>query len=235
MKGGTGVMVLRYGSPPMDRPDVIRVMLVGEDRPLLERLLQAPGEPDLLELVDEAGSAAEACARVAEMRPDVVLLNIEICGLGAVARLSALGMAPVLAMATGADAILRARAVRAGARGVVQKDDPPEVIRKALRKVRQGELWLDRASTARLFGELLGGAEGRLPEGKIANLTIRESDIVRALLRHEGASSRELANGLRMSEQTLRNHFSSIYRKLGIPNRVGLVAYASRHRLDSAG
>jgi len=130
---------------------------------------------------------------------------------------------------------MRARAVRAGARGALQKDDSTETIRKALRKVREGELWLDRCSTARLFEELLGGSEGRLPEGKIANLTIRESDIVRALLRHEGASSRELAQGLRMSEQTLRNHFSSIYRKLGIPNRVGLVAYAARNRLESAG
>jgi len=128
---------------------------------------------------------------------------------------------------------MRARAVRAGARGALQKDDSPETIRKALRKVREGELWLDRCSTARLFEELLGGSEGRLPEGKIANLTIRESDIVRALLRHEGASSRELASNLRMSEQTLRNHFSSIYRKLGIPNRVGLVAYAARQRLAS--
>jgi DNA-binding NarL/FixJ family response regulator len=118
---------------------------------------------------------------------------------------------------------------------VVQKDEAPELICKALRKVRDGELWLDRASTAKLFEELLGGAEGKLPEGRIANLTIRESDIVRALLQHEGASSRELAQSLGMSEQTLRNHFSSIYRKLGIPNRVGLVAYAARQRLGGNG
>jgi DNA-binding NarL/FixJ family response regulator len=218
----------------MDRPKTIRVMLVGEDRPLAARLQLAQSEPDMLELVGEASCAADACARVAEMRPDVILLDVEVCGLGAVARLATQGMAPVLALAPAADATMRARAVRAGARGAVQKDDTPETIRKALRKVREGELWLDRCSTARLFEELLG-SEGRLPEGKIANLTTRESDIVRALLRYEGASSRELAQNLRMSEQTLRNHFSSIYRKLGIPNRVGLVAYAARHRLASAG
>jgi len=219
----------------MNRTEVTRVMLVGEDPVLAEALRQSAPAPDMLELVGVACNAAEASAKAAEMRPDVILLDIEACGLGAVARMSALGLAPVLALGAAGDAAMRARAVRAGARGVVQKNDPPAFIRKALQKVREGELWLDRSSTAKLFEELLGGPGGGFPDGKIANLTIRESDIVRALLRHEGASSRELAQNLSMSEQTLRNHFSSIYRKLGIPNRVGLVAYAARHRFNGAG
>ncbi|HEX5093177.1 MAG TPA: response regulator transcription factor [Burkholderiales bacterium] len=219
----------------MNRTEVTRVMLVGEDPVLENALRQSAPEPDILELVGVACSAAEAAAKTGEMQPDVILLDIEACGLGAVARMCALGVAPVLAIGAAGDPSMRASAVRAGARGVVQKSDAPAFIRKALQKVREGELWLDRSSTARLFEELLGGSGGGLPEGKIANLTIRESDIVRALLRHEGASSRELAQNLSMSEQTLRNHFSSIYRKLGIPNRVGLVAYAARHRLDGAG
>jgi two-component system nitrate/nitrite response regulator NarL len=219
----------------MNRTEVIRVMLVGEDPVLADALRRSAPEPDMLELVGVACSAAEAAAKAADMRPDVILLDIEACGLGAVARMAAQGVAPVLAVGASGDAAMRAQSVRAGARGVVQKSDSPAFIRKALQKVRQGELWLDRCSTAKLFEELLGGPGGGLPEGKIANLTIRESDIVRALLRHEGASSRELAQNLSMSEQTLRNHFSSIYRKLGIPNRVGLVAYAARHRLAGAG
>jgi len=208
-------------------------MLLGGDRLLAARLEQAPRERDAFELVDEAGSDEQACARAAELRPDVILIDIEARGLEAVARLAAHGAAPVLALA--GDAAMRMRAIRAGARGVVRKDDTPATLRKALRKVQEGELWLDRATTARLLTELLGGAPARLPEGLLATLTARERDIVRALLRHEGASSRTLAGGLRMSEQTLRNHFSAIYRKLGISNRVGLVAYAARQRIDDAG
>ena len=68
----------------------------------------------------------------------------------------------------------------------------------------------------------------------ISSLTSRERDIVRALVRYDGANGRTLAAQLGMSDQTLRNHFSAIYRKLGIPNRSGLVAYATRLRLDSA-
>jgi len=217
----------------MDRPRLLRVMLLGDDRLLAARLEQAPRELDGFELVDEAGSDEQACARAAELRPDVILIDIEARGLEAVARLAAHGAAPVLALA--GDAAMRMRAIRAGARGVVRKDDTPATLRKALRKVQEGELWLDRATTARLLTELLGGAPARLPEGLLATLTARERDIVRALLRHEGASSRTLAGGLRMSEQTLRNHFSAIYRKLGISNRVGLVAYAARQRIDDAG
>ena len=216
----------------MDRPRLLRVMLLGDDRLLAARLEQAPRELDGFELVDEAGSDEQACARAAELRPDVILIDIEARGLEAVARLAAHGAAPVLALA--GDAAMRMRAIRAGARGVVRKDDTPATLRKALRKVQEGELWLDRATTARLLTELLGGAPARLPEGLLATLTARERDIVRALLRHEGASSRTLAGGLRMSEQTLRNHFSAIYRKLGISNRVGLVAYAARQRIDDA-
>ena len=217
----------------MDRPRLLRVMLLGDERLLAARLEQAPREADALELVDEAGGDEQACARAAELRPDVILIDIEARGLEAVARLAAHGPAPVLALA--GDAAMRMRAIRAGARGVVHKDDTPATLRKALRKVQEGELWLDRATTARLLKELLGGAPARLPEGLLASLTARERDIVRALLCHEGASSRTLAGGLRMSEQTLRNHFSAIYRKLGIPNRVGLVAYAARQRIDDAG
>ncbi len=218
----------------MDRLRLIRVLLVGEDRPLAERLQQAPRERDAIELVGEAGSDDGACTHAVELRPDVILLDVEVHGLGAVARLAAHGMAPVLALAAAGDEAMRMRAVRAGARGVVHKDDAPETVRKALRKVREGELWLDRATTARLLEELLGAAPDRRPEGPIASLTNRERDIVRALLRHEGASGRALAGILHMSEQTLRNHFSAIYRKLGIPNRVGLMAYAARHRFDGA-
>jgi DNA-binding NarL/FixJ family response regulator len=219
----------------MDRPRLLRIMLVGDDRLLAARLEQAPREPDGFELVDEAGGDEQACARAAEVLPDVILIDIEGRGLEAVARLAAHGAAPVLALAPAGDAAMRMRAIRAGARGVVHKDDTPATLRKALRKVQEGELWLDRATTARLLQELLGGAPARLPEGLLASLTARERDIVRALLCHEGASSRTLAGGLRMSEQTLRNHFSAIYRKLGIPNRVGLIAYAARQRIDDAG
>ncbi len=223
----------------MDRSQPIRLMLVADDRALAGWLLRVleEAEPGSMELVGATASGDQAYALVAKTQPDVILLDIEAGGIAAITRLGADCPAPILALAAECDAAARARAVRSGARGVVLKRDAPATIRKAVRKVNDGELWIDRVTTARILAELSAGAPRAIEpaaNGRIANLTSRESDIVRALLGQDGASSRALAERLHMSEQTLRNHFSSIYRKLGIPNRVGLVAYATRHLAASA-
>ena len=224
----------------MARPQLIRLMLVADDRGIagwLVRVLEE-AQPGSMQFVGAIASGDEACALAAQTRPDVIMLDFEAGGIAAIAQLDAQCPAPILVLAAECDALARTRAVRAGARGVVLKRDAPETIRKAVRKVQEGEFWIDRITVARILEELAGGVSGPSAPaaiGRIANLTTRESDIVRALLEEEGASGRELAVRLRISEQTLRNHFSSIYRKLGIPNRVGLVAYATRHRLNAAG
>ena len=224
----------------MELPRLIRLLLVSGDRDVAGWLLRVleEAEPGSIELVRAIAPGNDACVLAAGIHPDVILLDLDAGGIAAIAQLGAVCPAPILVLAAECDGAARVRMVRAGARGVVLKRDAPGTIRKALRKVKEGELWLDRVTTGQLLKELLPGTTqpGELPAvGRIANLTERESDIVRALLGEQGASSRELAAGLRISEQTLRNHFCSIYRKLGIPNRVGLVTYATRHRLDSTG
>ena len=224
----------------MELPRLIRFLLVTGDRNVAGWLLRVleEAEPGSMKLARAIAPGDDACVLAAGIHADVILLDIEAGGTTAIAQLGAVCPAPILVLAAECDGAARVRVVRAGARGVVLKRDAPGTICKALRKVKEGELWLDRVTTGQLLKELLAGAPqpGELPaSGRIANLTARESDIVRALLEEEGASGRELAARLRISEQTLRNHFSSIYRKLGIPNRVGLVAYATRHRQDAAG
>jgi DNA-binding NarL/FixJ family response regulator len=227
----------------MERAQAIRLMLVTGDSALARWLLrvvekaQAAQTPPM-ELVGAIAAGDEALAFALATRPDVILLDLEADGIAAIECLAAHCPAPILVLAAECDALTRARAVRSGARGVVLRNEAPETIRKAVRKVQEGEFWIDRITIARILEELTAGASQPIEPAaisRIANLTTRESDIVRALLEGEGASSRELAARLRIREQTLRNHFSSIYRKLGIPNRVGLVAYATRHRLDSTG
>jgi two-component system nitrate/nitrite response regulator NarL len=214
-------------------------MLVGDDPAFASRLLRVlrEGEPGSMSLVAATAGAGEACALAAKARPDVVLVDIEADGIQAISRLSSQSQSPVLALAAQCDDAACARAVRAGARGVVLKDDSPETIRKALRKVKEGELWLDRVTTGRIIKELVARPNGGQAANaeRFAALTSREKDIVRALAKFDGASGRTLSAQLGISDQTLRNHFSAIYRKLGIPNRSGLVAFATRNHLDSAG
>ena len=112
---------------------------------------------------------------------------------------------------------------------MVHKDDTPELLIKAIRKVHQGELWLDRNSTGRLFVELSRHKGPSPAETAIASLTEREHDVVRSLVKQPGADNKTLASTLHIGEHTLRNHLSRIYDKLGVPNRFELYIFAQRH------
>jgi DNA-binding NarL/FixJ family response regulator len=125
------------------------------------------------------------------------------------------------------DAILR------GARGILKKELPAEVVLQAIASVHRGELWLDRITTGRVFHqqqerERQQGAE----KLKIAELTPKERQIVTAIAIAQGVNNKELAKQLFMSEHTLRNHLSAIYQKLGVGNRLQLYVYAVKHGLD---
>jgi DNA-binding NarL/FixJ family response regulator len=115
---------------------------------------------------------------------------------------------------------------------VVHKDDSPELLIKAIKKVHEGELWLDRSTTGRLFVELSrqkSQAAADPAKRKLASLTEREHDVVRSLIKQPGADNKTLASSLHIGEHTLRNHLSRIYDKLGVPNRVELFVFAQRH------
>jgi two-component system, NarL family, nitrate/nitrite response regulator NarL len=123
-------------------------------------------------------------------------------------------------------------AILRGACGVVHKDDTPESLIKAIKKVHEGQLWLDRSSTGRLFVELSlqkSRAASDPAKRKLASLTEREQDVVLSLVKQPGADNKTLATSLHIGEHTLRNHLSRIYDKLGVPNRLELYVFAQRH------
>ena len=123
-------------------------------------------------------------------------------------------------------------AILRGASGVVRWDDAPETLIKAIEKVHEGELWLDRFTTGRLFlaiSRQKGGSAEDPYQMSIASLTGREQDVVRTLAANPGADNKTLARSLHIGEHTLRNHLSHIYDKLGVPNRVELYVFVQRH------
>lgn len=223
----------------MQNAQPVRLMLVASDGALLATLRRALAEErPPVEVVAAANDGAQAIEFSDKAKPDVILLVAgpgETDHAGTIAKLGAVSGGRVLVLADERDAAASVRAVRAGARGVLLRQDALALVGRAVRKVLAGELWLDRAATARIVDELLA-AKARSAESSSAldKLTARELDVVRALLEHDGAASRDLAARLQVSEHTLRNHFTSIYRKLGVPNRVGLFAYVSRHWANGA-
>jgi len=129
-------------------------------------------------------------------------------------------------------------AIAKGLHGIVRKCEPPDVLLKAIEKVSQGELWIDRHATGRIFMGMVRqrARENADPEGaRIATLTARERQAIEALASDVSAPGKVIASRLRMSEHTLRNHLSSIYTKLNLANRLDLYAYATRHLLAKPG
>lgn len=190
-----------------------------------------------MEIVGKATCAAEAFDLAGVTHPDVILLDLDLGaenGLKLIPDLIAKSNAKVLVLTGLRDPSVHDDAVLAGARGVIGKEDAPENILKAIEKVHQGELWLDRAATGRIFVELSrkGSSEETDPERqKISSLTARERQVVAAIAADPGATANTLADKLHISEHTLRNHLTSIYEKLAVANRLELYVYANKHEM----
>jgi two-component system, NarL family, nitrate/nitrite response regulator NarL len=217
-----------------ERP--IRVMLVDDHRSVLwglEKLID--GEKPRMEVVAKATTCAAAMDLAERTVPDVVVLDLDLAGESGSEIIPALvnGRNTRVVVWTGMrDVKARENSILRGACGVVQKEEPAETLLRAIAKVHRGELWLDRATTGRIFVELSRpkdaaplDADGR----RIASLTAREREIVEQLATDPGADNRSLAERLHIGEHTLRNHLSRIYDKLGVPNRLELYVYAQRH------
>jgi len=200
----------------------------------LERLID--GERPRMRVVGTAHNRGEALGAARMTSPDIVLLDLDLNGensLDFLPELLKLVEARVLVLTGSRDTTMHEHAIFKGARGIVLKDEPADTLIKAIDRVHQGELWLDRTTTGRVFSAFANGSAKRVdPEaGKIALLTPKERRIVAAICNQRGAKSQSVAASLHVSEHTLRNHLTSIYTKLDVKNRVELVIYALEHDL----
>lgn len=187
-------------------------------------LSTAPG----IGVVDVADSDEDAVRVVSARVPDVVLCDVDHPGADARELLSELAcIAPtarVLALTASHDPDFHRAALRAGARGVVTKDTPVELILKAIRKVSTGELWFERhVLDAALLDRTLEGASGAPRHDE---LTFRERQVIALIA--EGLKNCEIAERMKISSKTVRNHLCSIFGKLQVSDRLGLLVHAQR-------
>jgi two-component system, NarL family, nitrate/nitrite response regulator NarL len=212
----------------------IRVMLVDDHRSVLwglEKLIE--GERPRMQVVAKATGCASALEAAARTTPDVVVLDLDLAGESSTQIIPRLASGARVLVLTGMrDEKTRETSILSGACGIVHKEEPAETILKAIEKVHQGELWLDRSTIGRIFVELSRPKPQPAPDPearKIASLTSREREIVGHIVQDPGADNRRLAEKLRIGEHTLRNHLSRIYDKLEVPNRLELYVYAQQH------
>ncbi|MGZ4320406.1 MAG: response regulator [Gaiellaceae bacterium] len=181
---------------------------------------------DDLEVVGEAEDGGEAARLVAELEPDVVLMDVrmpEVDGIEATRRIvSSSAETRVLVLTTfDLDEYVYA-AVRAGASGFLLKDVRPEDLVDAIRLVAEGNALLGPTVTRRLLEHFADGEPGTAKA--IGVLTDREQEILQLVA--QGLSNAEVAEKLFLSEATVKSHVSSILRKLGVRDRVQAVIAA---------
>jgi two-component system, NarL family, nitrate/nitrite response regulator NarL len=217
-----------------ERIETIRIV-IADDHPIfrdgLRRLLET--EPRF-EVVGEAGDGDEAVTQVAKLRPDILLLDLAMPranGLKALQELIDLGLPvrPVLLTAA-IDPVETIKALRLGARGVILKESATQLLYRCLQAVMAGEYWVGQARVQDIVQHLRTAARDADAQPTPAMmLTRRELQVVAAIV--EGASNRDIGQQFNLSEQTVKNHLSHIFDKLGVSNRLELALYAVHHKL----
>ena len=179
----------------------------------------------------------EASELVINSSADLVLLDIdsypdEVVPL--INTLRAASQAKILLITRLSDLALQDQAIIAGARGLIDRTVKPEMLLTAIEKVDEGQVWLSKVATGRIFVDLLrmgGNISNEVTVSKVSLLTGREQEIVAFIACNGGESGKVIANKLCISESTLRNHLTAIYQKLDVVNRHGLIAFAFQNGL----
>jgi DNA-binding NarL/FixJ family response regulator len=220
----------------MSSPPPMRVMLVDDHALVRAAVRQALTAPDI-EVVGEAATADEALIVAPRLRPDLLLLDLNLPGSDGLRLLRELGPrlpeTRIVMLTVSASKRDLLEAMRNGAAGYLTKDLGPEALQRAVRGIRAGDLPMSRAMAADVVRSLAGDRRrtgpGKAATDPFAELSDREQQVLRHL--GDGLTDREIANRLGISPRTVETHVGSILHKLGVRNR----AQAARRYLESNG
>ncbi|GAA2126377.1 response regulator transcription factor [Actinomadura napierensis] len=215
--------------------DETRILVVDDQTVVREGLVLLLELLPGIEVAGSAGDGEQAVAMVAELSPDVVLMDLRmprVDGVEATRRIKAAHpRVEVVVLTTYADDESIFAALRAGARGYLTKDAGADDIARAVASVRGGAAQLDPAIQRRLVEAVAADRRparrpgGELPDG----LTRREAEVLALIA--QGRSNAEIAGDLFISEATVKTHINNLFAKAGLRDRAQAVTYAFRHGL----
>lgn len=206
---------------------MIRVMLVDDHPVVREGLTTVLQDQPEFEVVGAAATAEAATALAERLRPDVILLDLELPGADGAEALPALraaapGARVLIFTAFGAEERIFG-ALRAGASGYLLKGAPAEEIARAIRAVYAGGAYLDAGVAAKV----VAGARGEAARGP--GLTPREREVLQAV--SEGRTNGQIGRALGIAERTVKFHVGSVLEKLGAESRAQAVRIAMERGL----
>ena len=236
-----------------ERDDPVRVLVVDDQQLVRDGIASLLRVQEGIAVVGTATNGQEALEQAIALGPDVILMDVRmpvLDGVEATAQiLKQFPSCSILMLTTFDDDEYVRKALRAGARGYLLKDLPPQNLARAVHAVSQGVYQLDAAVVERLLGasSLLNPAgtseteEGMAPPQpkrsanvapdalEAAGLTHREIEVLRLIA--TGATNREVADALVISEGTVKNHLANIFSRLGLRDRTQAVMYARERGL----
>lgn len=216
-------------------------LIIADDHALLRQGIKNVLEFEAdFEVIAEAGDGEEAVNKTAELKPDILLLDInmpKLNGLEVTRRISErLCSTKVIMLTIHDDENYVLEVIKAGAVGYLLKDVEPSMLIKAIRKVYEGESFIYPTLAKQLFGEiarrgdvLRNQVKDRLKKKNEERLTTRELEVLQLVGR--GMSNNEIAQHLFLSEKTVKNHLTNIFRKISVTDRTQAVLYALKHKI----
>lgn len=210
----------------------IRVVLADDHLIVREGLRLILSSDPELQVVGQAADGPETLEAVRKFNPDLLLLDVDMPRMTGLEVLKTLSEndSPLkcLLLTASIENSQIIEALQLGARGVIRKETPARVLLQCIHSVNEGKYWLGQSA----FSDLVKGLETIGPsttENTKFGLTARELKVIGAVL--EGDTNKAVAERLSISEQTVKNHLTNIFNKLGVSSRLELVLFAAKHRL----
>jgi DNA-binding NarL/FixJ family response regulator len=206
----------------------IRILVVDDHSVVRQGLKMFLGLDPELEIIGEAENGAEAVRLAAELKPDVVLMDMLMPVMDGIEATKAIrGSMPdteVIALTSVLEDAAVVGAIKAGAIGYLLKDTQSDELRRAIKAAAEGQVQLSPQAAARLMREV------RTPEVAAPDaLTERENDVLKLLAK--GKANKEIARDLIIGEKTVKTHVSNILLKLGVQSRTQAALYAAQNGL----
>jgi len=214
--------------------EAIRVLVVDDHRLVRKGLISLLSPQPEIEIVGEAENGERALGRAAELRPDVILLDLSMPVMDGLATIPALkkqeSMAGILVLTSFSEDERVFAAVRAGALGYVLKDAALEELLDAIRSVSRGQPYLSADVAQKLVRQVHRANAPVAPTEE--PLSEREIEVLKLVA--TGLANSDIAERLAISERTVGAHISRILDKLGLTNRTQAALYALREGLVKA-